>query len=186
MRTPPSTPNNRYTHLKRLEECEVVAANALTTAREAHQRLDHQPPRGEQGLTGPPGPAGRDSVCSCKSGRDGAVGAQGVAGKDGRDGKDAAPCACAAADVQNRLTRMEQRIASVRDGATGPQGLSIKGDRGERGPAGADADNSAIEAMRKEVAEVKLMLQGLLDMNTKAGEYISFLKAKVAERLAAK
>jgi hypothetical protein len=69
------------------------------------------------------------------------------------------------------------------ESVVGPHGL--KGDRGERGPAGADADNSAIAAMRKEVAEVKLMLQGMLDMNTKAGEYIEFLKAKVAARLAA-
>ena len=78
----------------RLAECEVVASNALTAAKEALDVLKRQPPRGDTGATGPKGdsivgPAGRDG----KNGKDGrdAVGINGTNGRDGKDGKDGAP-----------------------------------------------------------------------------------------------
>ena len=70
MRTPPPTvAPNKYNLHGRVEEVEVVAANALTEAKRAHERLDHQPPRGERGLTGVKGDRGKH-------------------GENGRDGKD--------------------------------------------------------------------------------------------------
>src|SRR5208282_6609154 len=68
MRTLPTAPNNKYTHLKRLEECEVVASNALTAAKEALAQLKLQPPRGETGERGLMGANGKDAVCCCRNG----------------------------------------------------------------------------------------------------------------------
>lgn len=94
MRTPPSTPVNKYVMHSRVEEVEVVAANALTLAKEALAQLKLQPPRGEKGETGPAGlsikgDAGRDG----KDGKDGVgyAGRDGMNGTNGKDGKDGGP-----------------------------------------------------------------------------------------------
>jgi len=96
MRTPPTVAPNKYTVSGRVLEVETVAAAALTEAKRAHERLDAQPPRGEQGVHGIQGATGRAGLDG-KDGRDGkpgrdAVGIQGPAGRpglDGAPGKDA-------------------------------------------------------------------------------------------------
>src|SRR5208283_3145027 len=82
---------NPYTVHKRLDALEQVAREALQSAKNAHQRLDVAPPRGEQGLTGPPGTAGKDAISiPGKDGRD-AVGLPGSNGSNGTNGRDGAP-----------------------------------------------------------------------------------------------
>jgi hypothetical protein len=109
---------------------------------------------------GPEGPAG--APCICRNGKD---------GKDGRDGKD----------------------------GVGRDGQTIVGPPGRTGPAGADGapsphrvelENLKIEhdrevkKLRQEFAALQRDFRAILDMNKKAGEYVEFLRAKAAARLA--
>jgi hypothetical protein len=95
-------------------------------------------------------------------------GERGPAGPAGRDGKDS--------------------TVPGPPGANGPQGASVKGDRGERGTIGPDTAEAiagalaAVDDLRREVAEVKLENQALRDMNTKARDYVDFLRARVEAR----
>ncbi len=77
----------------------------------------------------------------------------------------------------------------------GPAGQSITGAPGKNGRDGRDApDVSEILAeskrdmakVRQEYREIKLMLQGLFDINKKAGDYIEWLKQRNEARWSAK
>ena len=43
--------------------------------------------------------------------------------------------------------------------------------------------NRCIAEMRGELEEVRLLLQGFYDMNSKSGEYVQFLRERVQEAL---
>jgi hypothetical protein len=127
--------------------------NAATELRRDVTSLQQRP-----AVPGPAGKAGRDgSDCQCRNGREGAP------GLPGRDSTVAGPAGAV--------------------GLAGP-----KGDRGERGPAGPDTTEALAEARaviancRAELATLKTTVQGLLDMNARAGEYIQWLRSKAAAR----
>jgi len=142
---------NVYRTQARLDAVETVASNALTEAKRAHKRLDHQPPRGEKGETGPPGTAGKDAVCICKNGRDGAPSTvPGPVGPQGRPGRD---CQC-------KTELAEQRIAGIVS--------NLSEARGE------------VAALKAEIRDMKLSIQGLIDMNKKSSEYLTWLRERAA------
>lgn len=116
-RTPPNVPINKFTHHKRLEECEVVAANALTAAKEALAQLKLQPPRGETGERGLMGLPGKDAVCCCRNGVDSTVpgpsgrdGLQGPRGADGSDGHDSPQ----RVELDNFLIEAKRELKAIR------------------------------------------------------------------------
>jgi hypothetical protein len=152
VRPAPTTPNNKYTHIKRLEECEVVAHSALAEVKRAHARLDHQPPQGAPGATGQAGlsikgDAGRDG----KDGKDG-VGYAGAVGPQGRAGKD---CVCQTAVAEQHIVRLTQKLAE---------------------------SNDTLAAVRKEFADLKLVVTSIHDQNRQADEYMQWLKERAAAR----
>ena len=128
-------------------------------------------PRGERGMNGrngsdstvpgPQGPPGRDGAPST------VPGPQGLAGKDGRNGSD-----------------------STVPGPQGPPGVAVIGPRGERGEhgipgkdgrdgqPGRDGKDADMSVLLKQVADLKVTVQALIDMNKNAGLYIDWLKAK--------
>jgi len=169
---------------KRVDAVEKVASNALTEAKKAHERLDHQPPRGDRGPAGPQGlkgDAGRDGI----NGADGAAGIKGDKGEPGRDGVNPPACKCAAAEVTARLDAVEKRVSKVRDGkdstAAGPQGP--KGDRGSKGEdANTEALTVLVKTLRAEVADLKQTVAALVSKSERDAEYVQYLREKVAAR----
>jgi hypothetical protein len=150
MRPAPTVAPNKYNLHSRVQEVEVAVSNALTEAKRAHERLDHQPPRGEKGATGPAGPsirgdAGRDGV-NGKDGRD-AVGVNGHHGTNGRDGKD---------------------------GAAGPDSAAVLA-----------ATRAELANVLKQFGDLKLQVEGVRSMMTQGADYIQYLRAKSAARIAA-
>src|SRR5208282_831302 len=125
MRTPPDRPINKYTMHVRLEECEVVASNALTAAKEALSQLKVQPPRGETGATGLMGANGKDAVCCCRNGADSTVpgppgrdGLQGARGADGAPGHDSPGFITYQNELQERnreVKALRQEVADLTD-----------------------------------------------------------------------
>jgi hypothetical protein len=111
-----------------------------------------------------------------RHGRDGADGAQGPKGETGPAGQ-AAQCQC------------KTGLDSVVPGPRGFTGPSIKGDTGDRGPAGPDtraaiaAANSAVSALRTEFDELKLKIEVIWSQNKQTSDYLEFLRAKRAARL---
>lgn len=153
MRTPPSTPVNKYVMHSRVEEVEVVAANALTLAKEALAQLKLQPPQGPKGETGEKGDRGKDAVCICKNGRDGKDSTvPGPVGPQGRPGRD---CVCKTEIAEQRLSQVESFSAQ---------------------------SHAELGLLRQTVLELSATVQGLLDANERGAEYIEFLQAKTAAR----
>jgi hypothetical protein len=79
-----------------------------------------------------------------------------------------------------------------KDGASGHDGRdsTVPGPRGEPGRDGRDAPDLStlraewrqdLAAIRTENAELKLMLKAMLECNTKAGEYVTWLVARTAK-----
>ncbi|MGA8538969.1 MAG: hypothetical protein WB566_05685 [Terriglobales bacterium] len=179
--TPPEKPVNRYTHMVRLEACEIVAANALTAAKSAHERLDHAAPKGERGEVGPAGlsivgPAGRDGADG-KPGRD-AVGIQGPQG-----------ASITGPRGERGLTGADSTVAGPQ-GARGFQGAPGKDSvvPGPQGPPGPDTAAVLADArteifnLRAEVRELTAVVQGLVDQSKLTGAYIAWLKERSAAR----
>jgi hypothetical protein len=93
--------------------------------------------------------------------------------------------------------RGQRGEASTVPGPQGPKGdavvgpAGIRGEKGERGDTVVGPDTAAVladtraalETLRQQVADIALQCKALRDMNVKAGEYIEYLKAKVAARL---
>jgi hypothetical protein len=155
MRTPPAIAPNKHNLHGRVAEVEVVAANALTAAKEAHARLDRQPPQGERGGTGERGEAGRAGDAG-KDGRDGrpgrdAVGIQGPQGRPGENGLDSI------ANPQ-RVAQLETKLSDAR------------------------AEHAALV---ETVKSLSATVQGLIDVNKRTGEYITWLRERTAARIAA-
>ena len=110
---------------------------------------------------GPQGPPGRDGAPST------VPGPQGMPGRNGADGKD-----------------------STVPGPQGPPGVAVIGPRGERGEhgipgkdgrdgqPGRDGKDADMSVLLKQVADLKVTVQALIDMNKNAGLYIDWLKAK--------
>jgi hypothetical protein len=103
-------------------------------------------------------------------------------GRDGIDGRDGAK-----GERGDRGSAGESIVGPQGmkgDSVIGPQGASIKGDRGERGPCGPDtaeaiaASVAAVAALRSEVSRLNATVQGLIDANKQAGDYIEYLRAK--------
>jgi hypothetical protein len=113
--------------------------------------------------------------------------------RDGRDGKDGSPGA--KGERGERGSAGESIVGPQGpkgDSVIGPQGASIKGDRGERGPCGPDTaeaiaeSEAAVAALRSEVARLSATVQALIDVNKHAGDYVEFLRTRVAQRQGAK
>ena len=127
--------------------------------------------KGERGDPGSPGEHGRN-------GRDGvdAVGIQGPQGKTGRDGRDA--------DV-SVIEKAMGEIMSLRDHMAG----NLKDTNHQRQvdlTACRNAikeQNAEIAKMRGELENVRLMLQGFYDINSKSGEYVAWLRERTAKIL---
>jgi hypothetical protein len=150
MRPAPTVAPNKYNLHSRVQEVEVVAANALTAAKEAHELIKRQPLQGERGATGPAGisikgDAGRDGV-NGKDGRD-AVGVNGHHGTNGRDGKDGAP---------------------------GPDSAAVLAET-----------RAELANVLRQFADLKLQVEGVRSMMTQGADYIQYLRAKSAARIAA-
>jgi hypothetical protein len=117
----------------------------------------HTPPR--HGKDAPP----------AKDGAKGERGERGADGKDGRDGKDGVG-QVGAVGPQGRTGRdcvchteiAEQRLAAV-----------------ENSSRDARSDNVSLKA---QLAIVSATVQGLIDMNKQSGEYIEWLRERVARR----
>ncbi len=153
MRTPPTVPPNKYTAHTRLAECEVVAANALTAAKEALAQLKLQPPQGPKGETGEKGDRGKDAVCICKNGRDGKDSTvAGPVGPQGRPGKD---CVCKTEIAEQRLSHVESFSAQ---------------------------SHAELGLLRQTVLELQATVNALLDQNKRGAEYVAFLQAKVRSK----
>jgi len=136
-----------------------------------------------------------------KDGVDGATGPKAEKGDAGLSGRDGAPGVAgppgSVGPVGPAGPRGERGEAGPagRDGLTGPAGtkgsVGPAGPRGEIGPQGhpgisavevlAEA-RAEIAATRAELSSLRLTVQGLLDMNTKASEYIEWLRARAAAR----
>jgi hypothetical protein len=128
-------------------------------------------PRGARGESGINGEHGRNGT----DGKD-AVGIQGPQGKAGRDGRDADVSVIAAALDTIQKLRDEMRVA-------------IQTNNQARILADAAVQND-FKALRHEFAElrgeienVRLLLQGFYDMNSKSGEYVAWLKTRTAKIL---
>lgn len=149
MRQLPAVAPNKFTLHGRVAEVEVVASNALTSAKEAHDRIDRAAVKGEKGDAGPKGErgatgdVGRDGI-NGTSGRD-AVGIQGPPGQRGKD------CECKLELAQQHIARLESNLADSRD---------------------------ALAAVRKEFADLKLVVAAIYDQNKQAAGYVEYLRAK--------
>lgn len=113
-----SKPVNKFSHMRRLEEVEVVAHGAASEAKRAHARLDAQPPRGETGATGPKGdagPAGGDSTVPGPQGvkGDSIVGPVGPVGPKG-DTVVGPDSAAVLAETRAELATLRALVGSMR------------------------------------------------------------------------
>jgi len=152
MSTPPTQPVNKFIMHRRVEDVEKLAANCDTAIRELTARFDRQPPRGEKRETGPAGLS-----ITGPAGRDGkdakdGVGYPGAVGPQGRPGKD---CECKTAIAEQLIVRLEQKLAESSD---------------------------LLTAVRKEFADLKLVIEAIYGQQRQVDEYLAFLKSK---RLAA-
>jgi hypothetical protein len=141
---------------RRVEEVEVVASNALTEAKRAHERLDHQPPRGEKGATGPAGisikgDAGRDGT----NGRDG-IGYAGATGPQGQPGKD---LSAEVAQTERAVARLEQNLAGL---------------------------TAQLATLKQQSADLQLVVNAIYDQNVQGQQYIAYLRAKREAAIAAR
>jgi hypothetical protein len=99
------------------------------------------------------------------NGKDGRPGVDGRNGRDGKDGQRGAAGERGATGAQG---------PAGRDG-TNAQNVPVPGPQGPQGPQGVPGNDTAL------LLEVRTMLQGFYDMNTKAANYLAFLKAQVAK-----
>jgi hypothetical protein len=113
-------------------------------------------------------------VCPPRHGRDGKDGIIGPRGVTGADSKVPGP----KGDKGEKGDTIK--------GDKGDRGESIKGDKGDPGPDSQTvlADTrAALETLRQQVADIALQCKALRDMNVRSGEYVEFLKSRVAARL---
>jgi hypothetical protein len=175
----------------RLEEVEKVAAAALKLSQEKAERgpsgpqgLSIRGEKGERGETGaastvpgPQGPAG-NSIRGDRGpvGPRGADGVSNIPGPPGLPGKDA--------DVQqlnNALFGMLRAREEIM-----AESKSINQQRIEatvQCQNDIKAQNAEIAKLRNEMAEVRIMLTAMIECNTKAGEYLNFLRERATKRL---
>jgi hypothetical protein len=172
----------------RMDEVEKIAAAALALAQSKNERgptgaagQSIKGDRGEKGADGvsikggrgDPGLAGRDG----RNGSDGkdAVGLRGDRGPAGHDGKDA---------DTGVITAALETIQHLREEIMAEQ-KSLNQQRIEATVACQNAikeQNAVIATLRREIENVRLMLQAMLDMNTKAATYVAWLKERTAQR----
>jgi len=62
-------------------------------------------------------------------------------------------------DVASAISRLDKRVASVRNGKDGERGP--KGERGERGPKGEDGKDADVTDLKKELEDFKRRLAGM-------------------------
>jgi len=111
------------------------------------------PQNGKDGRDGCAGAKGERGLTGATGG-DGVRGPKGDAGRDGRDGANAAPCVCKTVEqVEPRLNAVEKATAQA---------------------SAATTEHAA------QIAELKTLVQGLIDRDTRSGEYITWLKERVA------
>jgi hypothetical protein len=105
------------------------------------------------------------------NGRPGIDGRDGTAGQSGRDGAVGQP---------GPQENQGERGAAGRDGVNGQPGRDGICQRCQA--CGCVPENERVAALQREFADLKFMVQGMLDMSTKAQRYISWLKEQAAKR----
>ena len=173
----------------RLAEVEAVASAALKLAQEKAERG----PQGQRGesIVGPQGPAGRDGKDSTvagppgrdaengRNGRDGkdstVAGPPGRDGKNGRDGKDADTTEIH--KVMCELMALRAYMAGERKGTEQQRRVDLAACQNM-----IVEQNEVIQQLRNEVAEVKLLLQGFMDLNLKTKQYCEWLRERAKDR----
>jgi hypothetical protein len=155
MSTPPTQPVNKFIMHRRVENVEKLAANSDTAIRELTARFDRVPPQGERGGTGERGEAGRAG----DAGRDGLNGAPGrdAVGIQGPIGRPGRDGLDSIANPQ-RVAQLETKLSDAR------------------------AEHAALV---ETVKSLSATVQGLIDVNKRTGEYITWLRQKTAARIAA-
>jgi hypothetical protein len=156
MRPAPTVAPNKYNLHSRVQEVEVVAANALTAAKEAHELIKRQPPQGERGATGHAGisikgDAGRDGV----NGKDG-IGYAGATGPQGQPGKD---LSAEVAQTERAVARLEQNLAGL---------------------------TAQLATLKQQSADMQLVVNAIYDQNVQGQQYIAYLRAKREAAIAAR
>ena len=143
---------------------------------------------------GPQGPPGRDGAPSTVPGPQGMPGRNGADGKDstvpGPQGPPGPPGVSIVGPRGERGLNGRNGSDSTVPGPQGPPGVAVIGPRGERGEhgipgkdgrdgqPGRDGKDADMSVLLKQVADLKVTVQALIDMNKNAGLYIDWLKAK--------
>jgi len=191
--------------------CWIVTASGIVVSLSdiLHSTLPHTPPRiGPKGDAGANGTPGRDGNHG-KNGVDGSPGSAGAsivgpAGRDGRDGKD---CVCKNVDADNRLSNIETRfsdlqniivrVAGQSDAASAAMLALLQSGTADAQRAVAELNakqssfattrsveeaNAENGALKQQVRSLAVTVQGLIDYNKHAGEYVEWLRERAAQR----
>jgi hypothetical protein len=157
---------------QRPEKGDTGAAGLSIKGDKGEKGTDGASIKGERGDPGSPGRDGRDGL----DGKSNTPGPPGHDGKSGRDGKDADTSVIekAMAEIMSLKSYMASGLADTNHqrqvDLTACQN-AIK------------EQNAEIAKLRNEMAEVRIMLTAMLECNTKAGEYVNFLRERVKDRL---
>ena len=153
----PEVAPNKFNMTGRVAKLETVVSGVDAAIRELTARFDRIPPKGEQGERGDKGERG-PAGNNGKDGRNGkdGVGYSGPQGPSGRAGRD---CECKTAIAEQHIVRLTQKLAESSD---------------------------TLAAVLKQVADMQLVINALYDANEKGQQYIAWLRAKNAAKLAAR